>query len=77
MTNQQKHVLLHQDSMIILDALKYNLSKSNITCIIKSNTESSRLAGFFAGNNNNQLFVYESDYNTSKKILEEFLSKKE
>ena len=76
MSSQQNHILLHQDSMIILDALKHELRIANISCIIKSNSESARLAGFFAGNDNNQLFVYESDAKSAKKILEDFFSKK-
>ena len=76
MSNQQKYTLLHQDSMIILEALKHELAKVNINCIIKSNSESARLAGFFAGNDNNQLFIYESDYKSAKKILQYFFLKK-
>ncbi len=76
MGNQQNQILLHQDSMIVLEALKYELRTANINCIIKSNSESARLAGFYAGNNNNQLFIYESDIKSAKKILEDFFTKK-
>jgi hypothetical protein len=70
-----KHIKLHQASNIILDALKYELNKQNISCIIKNNTESARLAGFIAGDNNNDLFVFEEDYNNAKDILDSFLAK--
>lgn len=75
MDSHSKHTKLHQASNIILDALKYELNKQNISCIIKNNTESARLAGFIAGDNNNDLFVFEEDYNNAKDILDSFLAK--
>ena len=77
MDNQSKHIILHEDSMIILESLKHALNSSNISCIIKSNTESGRLAGFIVGDNDNQLLVYEEDTISAKKVLQEFLSKKD
>ena len=77
MDNHSKHIKLHQGSNIILNAIKYELEKANISCIIKNNTESSRLAGFIAGQNDNDLFVYEEDAISAKKILQNFLSKKD
>ena len=71
-----KHIKLYQGSNIILDALKYELKERNISCIIKNNTESARLAGFIAGDNNNDLFVFEEDFNKAKDILDSFLAKK-
>jgi hypothetical protein len=76
MENQLQHVLLYEDSMIVLESIKYSLDQAEISCIIKNNSESARLAGFYAGNNNNQLFVYEPDIHSAKKILNDFLSKK-
>ncbi|MGB1269321.1 MAG: DUF2007 domain-containing protein [Flavobacteriaceae bacterium] len=70
-----KHVKLHQGSNIILDALKFELNNRNISCIIKNNTESARLAGFIAGDNNNDLFVFEEDFYKAKDILDSFLEK--
>lgn len=75
MDSHSKHTKLHQASNIILDALKYELNKANISCIIKNNTESARLAGFIAGDNNNDLFVFEEDFNKAKDILDSFLAK--
>lgn len=77
MENQAKHILLYANSMIILQSLKHNLDAANISSIIKSNTESARLAGFIVGDNDNQLFIYETDAISAKKILEDFLSKKD
>jgi len=76
MDNHSKHIKLHQGSNIILNAIKYELEKANISCIIKNNTESARLAGFIAGDNNNDLLVFDEDAISAKKILQEFLSKK-
>ena len=76
MDNHSKHITLHEDSIIILQSLKHALNAVNISSIIKNNTESGRLAGFVAGDNNNQLFVYEEDAVLAKKILQEFLAKK-
>ena len=75
MDSHSKHTKLHQASNIILDALKYELNKANISCIIKNNTESAILAGFIAGDNNNDLFVFEEDFNKAKDILDSFLAK--
>ena len=75
MDSHSKHTKLHQASNIILDALKYELNNANISCIIKNNTESARLAGFIAGDNNNELFVFEEDFNKAKDILNSFLAK--
>jgi|TARA_B110001454_G_C12561641_1_gene367937 uncharacterized protein YegP (UPF0339 family) len=77
MENQAKHILLYANSMIILQSLKHKLDAANISSIIKSNTESARLAGFIVGDNDNQLFIYETDAISAKKILEDFLSKKD
>ena len=71
-----KHIKLHQASSIILNALKYELDKHNISSIIKNNTESARLAGFIAGDNNNDLLVFEEDYTKAKDIRDSFLEKK-
>lgn len=76
MDSHSKHTKLHQGSNIILDALKYELNKEQISCIIKNNTESARLAGFIAGDNNNDLFVFEEDFIKAKDILDSFLAKK-
>lgn len=75
MDTHSKHVKLYQGSNIILDALKFELNNRNITCIIKNNTESARLAGFIAGDNNNDLFVFEEDLNKAKDVLDSFLEK--
>lgn len=75
MDSHSKHTKLHQASNIILDALKYELNNANISCIIKNNTETARLAGFIAGDNNNDLFVFEEDFNKAKDILDSFLAK--
>tara|TARA_B110000014_G_scaffold226731_1_gene186167 strand:+ start:688 stop:921 length:234 start_codon:yes stop_codon:yes gene_type:complete len=77
MENQAKHILLYANSMIILQSLKHKLDTANISSIIKSNTESARLAGFIVGDNDNQLFIYETDAISAKKILEGFISKKD
>ncbi len=72
-----QHILLHEGSTIILNALKYQLEDANISCIIKNNTESGRLAGFVAGQDSNALYVFEEDLNTAENILRKFLSKKD
>jgi hypothetical protein len=77
MDNHSKHITLHEGSIIVLQSLKHALNTANISSIIKNNTESGRLAGFVAGDNSNQLFVYEEDAIPAKKILQDFLSKKD
>lgn len=77
MDSHSKHVKLYQNSNIILNALKFELSKENISCIIKSNTESARLAGFIAGDNDNDIFVFEEDLDRAQIVLANFLQKKD
>ncbi len=72
-----KHIKLYQNSNIVLNALKYQLEQENISCIIKNNTDSARLAGFIAGDNDNDLFVFEEDAEKAKIILANFLAKKD
>lgn len=76
METHTKHIKLYQSSNIILNALKHKLNTSDISCIIKNNTESGRLAGFIAGDDDNDLFVFEEDFNKAKDILDSFLAKK-
>jgi len=76
METHTKHVTLYEGSNIILNALKYELEQENISCIIKNNTESGRLAGFVSGANSNVLFIFEEDLSTAENILEKFLNKK-
>ena len=76
MNTHTKHVTLHEGSIIILNALKYELEQQNISCIIKDNTESGRLAGFISGTDSNVLFIFEEDLSAAENILESFLSKK-
>jgi hypothetical protein len=76
MENQPKHILLFEESMIILRSIKHRLKIANISSFIKSNTESARLAGFLVGANDNEIYIDEKDAIAAKKILENFLSKK-
>lgn len=76
MDTHSKHIKLYQGSNIILNALKYELNERNISCIIKNNTDSGRLAGFIAGDDNNDLFIFEEDIDKAKDILDSFLAKK-
>lgn len=77
MDSHSKHVKLHEGSNIILNAIKYELERVNISCLIKNNSDSGRLSGFVSGINSNDLFVFEEELNQAEIVLEEFLSKKD
>jgi len=77
MDNHSKHILLHEDSMIILESLKNVLNTADISSITKNNHKSESLVGYSAGYNSNQIFVFEEDAVPAKKILQDFLSKKD
>jgi len=77
MDNHSKHILLHEDSMIILESLKHALNTADISSITKNNHDSESLVGYSAGYNNNQIFVFEEDAISAKNILQQFLSKKD
>ncbi len=77
MNNTDTHIKLYTDSSIVLAGLKQILNKANISCIIKDNYESGRLAGFPVFHGENELFIFEKDLEDAKTILEEFLFKKD
>ncbi|MFH6769711.1 DUF2007 domain-containing protein [Gaetbulibacter aquiaggeris] len=67
-----KHVKILTNSSIIINRIAFLLDQKNIATLIKDNVESARLAGFGTTQNDVELYVYNSDYESAQKMIEEF-----
>lgn len=67
-----KHVKILTNSSIIINRIAFLLDQKNIATLIKDNVESARLAGFGTTQNDVQLYVNNSDFESAQKIIEEF-----
>lgn len=67
-----KHVKILTNSSIIINRIAFLLDQKNIATLIKDNVESARLAGFGTTQNDVELYVYNSDFESAQKIIEEF-----
>tara|TARA_B110000196_G_C20918829_1_gene554203 strand:- start:478 stop:714 length:237 start_codon:yes stop_codon:yes gene_type:complete len=74
--SRNKLILAYTGNELSTKFLKNDLQDAGINSLIKSETESARLAGFgssiFSGS---QLFIYELDIDNAKPIITEFLNK--
>ena len=59
-------------SSIIVNRIAPLLDQNNIPTLIKDNVESARLAGFGTSLNDVELYVYNSDFESAQKIIDEF-----
>ena len=67
-----KHTKILTSSSIIINRIAFLLDQKNIATLIKDNVESARLAGFGTTQNDVQLYVNNSDFESAQKIIEEF-----
>lgn len=67
-----KHVKILTNSSIIINRIAFLLDQKNIATLIKDNVESARLAGFGTTQNDVELYVYNSDFESAQKMIEEF-----
>jgi len=67
-----KHIKILTSSSIIINRIAFLLDQKNIATLIKDNVESARLAGFGTTQNDVQLYVNNSDFESAQKIIEEF-----
>ena len=67
-----KHIKILTSSSIIINRIAFLLDQRNIGTLIKDNVESARLAGFGTTQNDVELFVHNSDFESAQKIIEEF-----
>ena len=73
MNTKSNYIKLYEASMITLRALQHYLDKEDIPSLIKSNFQSSNVAGFGSHMNDNSLYVYEKDRVVALKIVKTFL----
>ena len=67
-----KHVKILTNSSIIINRIAFLLDQKNIATLIKDNVESARLAGFGTTQNDVELYVYNSDFESAQKMIAEF-----
>lgn len=67
-----KHIKVFSGSQIIVVRLIQLLDNNTIPSLTKDNQESGRLAGFGTLGNSIDLFIYESDLEKAKPIIESF-----
>lgn len=67
-----EHLKILTDSSIIIKRVQFLLEENNIPTLIKNNVESARLAGFGTSQDNVELYVYSSDFESAQKVIEEF-----
>lgn len=68
----KEHVKILTGSSITINRIAFLLDQKNIPTLIKDNVESARLAGFGTAQNDVDLYVYESDFENAREIIEEF-----
>lgn len=71
----KEHIQVFTGTSILANRLAFLLDENNIPTLIKDQKESGRLAGFGAIESSSQLFIYSSDYERSKNIIENFRKK--
>jgi len=70
-----EHVKIFSDTLIIVNALKNNLSDNNIHSLIKNQSESARLAGFGSPMNSVELFILKEDLQKAQPIVDLYKEK--
>jgi hypothetical protein len=72
-----EHVKILTNSAILINRIAQILDEEEIPSLIKDNVESARLAGFGTSANDVELYVYTSDLEKAKKIINTFLENNE
>ncbi|HEY5689412.1 MAG TPA: DUF2007 domain-containing protein [Yeosuana sp.] len=67
-----KFIKILTSSSIIINRIAFLLDQRNIATLIKDNVESARLAGFGTTQNDVELYVHNSDFESAQKIIKEF-----
>ncbi len=69
----EKYHKIFTGSAILVNRLAFLLREANVSPIIKDEKESARLAGFGTTGDAVELFILQTDFEDSKKIIENFL----
>ncbi|WBX77403.1 DUF2007 domain-containing protein [Tenacibaculum ovolyticum] len=68
----KEHIKVYTGTTILTNRLAFLLDEAKIATLIKDSKESGRLAGFGSTGASCELFIYNSDLENAKKIIEEF-----
>lgn len=68
----KEHINVFTGSTILTNRLAFLLDENEIPSLIKDQKESGRLAGFGATGNSSELFIYTTDFEKAKNIIEKF-----
>jgi len=68
----KEHINIFTGTFILVNRLAFLLDENNIPTLIKDRKESGRLAGFGTTEFSTELFIYNSDYEKAKNVIENF-----
>lgn len=69
----KEHIKLLTDSSIVISRIAQILKEESIPSMVKDNEASSIVSGFGSLSNNVDLFVYKSDLEKAKKVVQAFV----
>ncbi len=67
-----EHTKIFTGTAILTNRLSYLLDQQNIPSITKNHTESGRLAGFGTTGSNVELYIFNTDLENAKNVLDLF-----
>jgi len=70
--NQEAHIKVFSENSIIVRRLQILLEEEQIPSLIKDNVESARLGGFGSFQNSVDLYIFKSDLEKARPIIETF-----
>ncbi|WBX73179.1 DUF2007 domain-containing protein [Tenacibaculum pacificus] len=68
----KEHIKVYTGTSILANRLAFLLDEAKIPSLIKDSKESGRLAGFGSTGDSSELFIYKSDNERSKEIINNF-----
>ena len=68
----REHVNVFTGTSILTNRLAFLLDEKNIPTLVKDRKESGRLAGFGVTASSSELFIYTTDTDKAKEIIENF-----
>ena len=68
----KEHIKIYTGATILANRLAFLLDKAKIATLLKDDRESGRLAGFGTTGDSSELFIYKSDLESAKKVINDF-----
>lgn len=69
---EKEHIKIYSGTSVLVNRLSYLLDSEKIPSLIKNHHESARLGGFGSPIDSVELFIYDSDSEKARPIIEEF-----